>query len=420
VGCALRILLAIGCACGALTAPSTAQEPTAWLEVTEPRAERSTTSLPLLEVKGWASARERRRHDLVIVLDLSDSTVLSCGVDLDGDGLGAVTDPGFLRWLTAQPNLRGALVGRLRQVDLDDSILMAEIMAAEALIKRLDPLVFRIGIVTFSDSARIAAPLGSPRGQLLQALHEVRRGFYQELLGTNFYDAIRTAQTELGPSPTQNEEGPAFGEDRERSILFLSDGVPTLPLPAAWAPNYALVASRVAANAGIRLYSFALGQEAEEALEVYHQMASLSGGRFERITRPADAIARLRQVDLVGLEELRVVNRSNGKTARALRVFPDGSFDGFVELAEGENQLEFTATARDRGETSVIREVIRLPGSCENVGGQGAECERLRELLEELRRRTLETALWAEIESGRNFHRLEVEIQPERPRPPTR
>ena len=38
---------------------------------------------------------------------------------------------------------------------------------------------------------------------------------------------------------------------------------------------------------------------------------------------------------------------------------------------------------------------------------------------EELRRRTLEIALWAEVESGRNIHRLEIEIQPEPPRPPT-
>jgi hypothetical protein len=298
----LRGLLVIGLACGPLAAPSAAQEQKAWLEVTQPRAERSTTSLPLIEVKGWASARQRRRHDLVIVLDLSDSTVLSSGVDLDGDGSDAVTDPEFLSWLTEQPDVSGPLVARLREVDLDDSILMAEISAAEVLIKRLDPHVFRIGIVVFSDSARIVAPLGSPRDRLIKALREIRGGFYRDLRGTNFYAAIRTAHAELGPSPGEAKDGRASREDRERSILFLSDGVPTLPLPADWAPQYALYAARTAANAGIRLYSFALGQEAEEALEVYRQMATLSGGRFEKLTRPADAIARLRRVDLVGLE----------------------------------------------------------------------------------------------------------------------
>jgi hypothetical protein len=146
-------------------------------------------------------------------------------------------------------------------------------------------------------------------------------------------------------------------------------------------------------------------------------MATLSGGRFERITRPADAIARLRRIDLAGLVELRVVNRSNGSPARALRVFPDGSFDGFVELVPGENHLMFIAAARDGTELMVVREVTCSFHAGEEGGLEEFDRERLRELLEELRRRTLEIALWAEIESGRNLHRLEVEIEPERPRP---
>ena len=417
MGWVLRVLLVIGFAYEPLAVPSAAQEPKAWLEVTQPRAEQSSTPLPLIEVKGWASARQRRRHDLVIALDLSDSTVLSSGVDLDGDGTGAVTDPAFLDWLSEQPGVRRALVERLREVDLDDSILMAEISAAEFLIKRLNPHVFRIGVVVFSDNARIVAPLGSPHDGLIKALRETRRGFYRELLGTNFYDAIRTAHAELGPSPGEGGGGQSSREARERSILFLSDGVPTLPLPAAWAPNYALLSARIAANADIRLYSFALGQEPEEALEVYRDMATLSGGRFEKITRPADAIARLRRIDLAGLVELRVVNRSNGSPARALRVFPDGSFDGFVELVSGENHLVFIATARDGTELMVAREVTCSLDAGEEGGLEESDRERLRELLEELRRRTLEIALWAEIESGRNLHRLEVEIEPERPRP---
>jgi hypothetical protein len=410
----------IAFACGLLAAPSAAQERKAWLEVTQPRAERSTTSLPLIEVKGWAGARQGRGHDLVIVLDLSDSTILSSGVDLDGDGSGGGTDPGFLTWLSEQPGVHGALVERIREVDLDDSILMAEVTAAEALIKRLDPHVFRIGIVAFSDEAGVVAPLGSTRGHLVKVLRETRRDFYQDLSGTNFRDAIRTAHAELGPDPGDEEDCRASRQDRERSMLFLSDGVPTLPVHVDMAKDYALQAARDAGAACIRIYSFALGEEAEEALEVYRQVAKLSGGRFEKITRPAEVIARLRRVDLAGLEALRVVNRSNGNPARALRVFPDGSFDGFVELAPGENHLLFIATSREGRKTSVAREVIRLPDACANRDGQGAECERVRALLEELRRRTLEIALWAEVESGRNFHLLEVEIQPEPPRPPTR
>jgi hypothetical protein len=417
VGWVLRVLLVIGFTCGPLAESGAAQEREAWLEVTAPRDVRSSTSLALIEVKGWASARRKRAHDLVIVLDLSDSTVLSSGVDLDGDGSHGGTDPQLLGWLTEQPGARRALVERLREVDLDDSILMAEVSAAEALIERLDPRVFRIGIVVFSDSARIVAPLGSPRGRLTKALGEIRRSFFRDLRGTNFADALQIAQAELTPDPGKAGEGRSSRDDRERSILFLSDGAPTLPVHADRAQIHALQAARAAAAAGIRIYSFALGREAEEALEVYRRMAILSGGRFERIARPADAIARLRQVDLADLEELGVVNRTTGRPVRALRVFPDGSFDGFVELAPGKNHLVFMATARDGTQVSVGREVTRLHDA--GGEGQGTDRERTRALLEELRRRTQATALWAEVERGRSIQRLELQIRPEAP-PTTR
>jgi hypothetical protein len=420
VGWVLQVLLVIGFACGFLAEPGAAQEGQAWLEVTAPRDARSSTTLPLIEVKGRASARQRRGHDLAIVLDLSDSTVLSSGVDLDSDGVDGGTDPELLAWLTEQPGVRGALVDRLREVDLDDSILMAELSAAEALIQRLDPSVFRIGIVVFSDSARIVAPLGSPRGRLTSSLRDIRGSFFRDLRGTNFGDAIQTAHALLTPDPGESGDGRPSREIRERSILFLSDGAPTLPVHADRAQVHALQAARAAAAAGIRLYSFALGREAEEALEVYRRMAILSGGRFEKIARPADAITRLRRVDLADLNELRVVNRSSGRPARALRVFPDGSFDGFVELAPGENHVVFMATARDGAEVSVAREVTCLSDPSGNGDGEGPDRERIRALLQELRRRTRETALWAEVEKGRSAQRLELQITPEAPRPPDR
>jgi hypothetical protein len=407
----LCVLLLIGLAGGALADPSAAQEGMAWLEVTAPGGERTRTSLPLLEVKGRASARAGRGHDLVIALDLSDSTILPSGVDLDGDGPEARTDPerlADLARLADQAGVREALVARLRDVDLDDSILMAEVSAAEALIQRLDRRVFRIGILVFSDEARLVAPLGSPRGRLTGALREIRTSFFRELRGTNFAAAIELAHAELMPDAAVESDGGPSHPIRERSILLLSDGAPTLPVHANRAQKYALEAARAAAADGIRLYCFALGREAEEALEVYRRMAILSGGRFERISRPADAIARLRQVDLADLEELRVVNSTNGSPARALRIFPDGSFDGFVELDPGRNLLVFTATARNGSIASVAREVTRP-----RDGAGREDRERMEALLEELRRRTQETALWAEMEQGRDGQRRELRVEPE-------
>jgi hypothetical protein len=40
-------------------------------------------------VSGQAGARGLRVQDVVLAIDLSDSTVEPCGIDLDGDGEGA-------------------------------------------------------------------------------------------------------------------------------------------------------------------------------------------------------------------------------------------------------------------------------------------------------------------------------------------
>ena len=64
-------------------------------------------------------------------------------------------------------------------------------------------------------------------------------------------DAIQTAHAELIPDPGDAGDHRASREDRERSILFLSDGAPTLPVHADRAEAHALEAARAAAVAGI-------------------------------------------------------------------------------------------------------------------------------------------------------------------------
>src|SRR5262249_43478624 len=134
------------------------------------------------------------------------------------------------------------------------------------------------------------------------------------------------------------------------------------------------------------------------------------GGHFERIEKPGDAIARLRLVDLADLVALRVDNTSTGQPGRAVRTFPDGSFDAFVQLEPGENRIRVTATLGDGGEAKqerVVRYVASAPAT-------DAQREQQRALLEELRRRTREVELWAEVEKGRTQQLRELELEPER------
>jgi hypothetical protein len=378
-----------------------------WLRIEAPAAG-TTVRLPLVEVRGRATPYGAAAHDLALVIDVSDSTVLPSGWDVDGDGPRGRTSPALAARLAANPEL----AERMATEDLDDCILMAELAAARGLLDRIDLQRDRVALIAFSDRARILAPLGTPREGLEAALDDLGDGFEQWLGGTNFGDAIGAAQRALGA-----ENGPV-DDGRQRSILFLSDGAPTLPPYDDLARQHALWAANAAAAAGIRIHAFALGVPADpgEADGVFAALAARTGGRFERLTRAGDAIARLPRTDLVGLAEVRLRNATTGQPGRAVRVFPDGSFDGFVELAPGANRIGVEAVASDGSHRQDERTVVRAPAA------DDAETRaRLGDLLQELRRRTRETELWAQMERERRAPSIERELRvtpaPSKPAP---
>jgi hypothetical protein len=401
----------------ALAAALVAQDARAGsLALFAPPPAEAESALPLLEVRGHAGGRALHVHDIVIALDLSASAIEDSGRDLDGDGPEGRTSPALLARLAergADPITLKVLAAKR---DLEDSVLFAELLAAEALVERLDPRAFRVGAVTFSDRARVVAPLGSRGEALRHALARLREDFWRDLRGTHFGDAVRVSLGLLRPDPAQERPGgsavqAAAAGEREASILLLSDGAPTLPPHKGNAERAAVEAAQDAAVAGVRVYTFALGPEAEDALDIYRAMAATSGGRFERIEGPGDAIARLRQVDLADLRELRIENLTSGQPARALRTFPDGSFDGFVPLEVGVNRVRVTAVAQD-GSAEQLERAIRYRPASPDAPDAAELRARQEALLGELRRRTREVELWAEIERGRTVQLRELELDP--------
>jgi hypothetical protein len=259
------------------------------------------------------------------------------------------------------------------------------------------------------------APLGSRPAALRAAIGSLRREFWRELGGTNFAGAVAVALGELRPAEGAPGSGAlAAAPGRDRTLLLLSDGAPTRPVHGNRAQQASIEAAQDAALAGVRVYTFALGGEAEPALDIYRAMAATSGGRFERIARPADAIARLRRVDLADLAELRIENLTSGQPGRAVRTFPDGRFDAFVPLARGRNQLRVTAVSGD-GSQATLERVVSYRPEAEAGPEAAALAAQQRELLEELRRRTREMELWAEVERGRAVQLRELEIGVEQP-----
>lgn len=394
----LRALLLLALApCLLPAAPARADGGWLWIEAP---AEGAAVSLPLVELRGRAAPAGAAANDLVLAIDVSDSVLLPSGWDVDGDGPGGRSNPWWSEAYASDP----VLATRTREGDLDDSILMAEIAAARALLDRLDLTRDRVALVAFSDTAEVLTPLGSSRAALDAALDALPRDLKRWGRGTNYGDAITAAQLALGDEP----EALARGEDaaragRRRAILFLSDGEPTLPVGRDMPRQHALWSAGAAAAASIRIHAFALGESARPGLDVFAELAERTGGRFERLERAGDAIARLPQTDLVGLASLRVVNATTGRPARALRTFPDGKFDAFVELAPGKNRLRVEAEASDGATAQAERDVVR-----DEAHPNPAKAE---VLLEELRRRTVEVEAQAEMERTRRVRTIEIETE---------
>jgi hypothetical protein len=400
----LRRVLALAVSAVLLHADRAPAQEAARLRVDAPPAE-SSVSTALVEVRGQAAAREIAAHDVVIVLDLSESSLLASGWDVDGDGPSGTTDPALLARLAARPDFPPGVAARLAEADFDDSVLAAELAAARALIERLldGETRNRVGLVVFSDRARTVAPLGASRDTLDAALGALFESFHGELRGTNFGDAIGEAQIVLQPEVDGLSTGAPAG--RDQSILLLSDGTPTLPPHGDRARQHALYAAAAAAAAHVRVFPFELSRQAP-GRSVMAEIAERSGGRFERLERPGDAIARLRRTDLAGLAELRIVNRTTGAAARALRTFPDGSFDAFVELSPGANRIEIEARTNDGKRAVAERVVVREAAAAGVPDAQRTQ-------LDELRRRTRETELWVEIERERRAPKTELDLRVE-------
>ncbi len=394
---------------GLLAGPLPARADAPWLELDAPREPTSTVEGALIEIRGHGGERRGTGHDLVIAIDVSESTLADAGIDLDGDGPLGRTDPAMLDWLSGQ-EAGERLVRRFTTQDFEDTVLAAELMAAGALVDRLDPDRFRVALVAFAEDARVLAPLGAPRAQLAEAIGDLRQGFHLERKGTNFSAAVSRSHALLLPPPN-------VIDGRLRSIVFLTDGAPTRPVKGDRAERYALRSAMEAGIDGIRLFAFAIGPEAEAGLSVMEQMASWTSGRLESVSRPGRIVDRLRRLDLVGLAQMTVRNQTTGHDARALRTFPDGSFDGFVELAPGRNLLHFAARAED-GSLHALERVVhyRAPAVAAGPRNEGSADDEGDPLLEELRRRTAELEAWADAEARRDRaggQRRELELEVE-------
>ena len=339
-------------------------------------------------MRGWAGTGVRGSHDVVLVIDRTASTFDASGVDVDGDGLVGRRVEGFRH---------------LRVIsDPGDTIQAAQLMAARRLIEKLNPETTRMGIVTFARTEHVLARIGTPRDRLLAALDSLPAKPGPG--GTYFYGAL------IASIKVFEQATPDPAELRHRSIIFLSDGLPNRPSPPAAAAKAAVRASRHAAKAHIRIYAFALGPEVAAHPEVFLDMAKANGGELLLVEQPAEILDFVPHMSLTRLRGVEIDNLTTHKSGRAVRLFPDGTFDGYVSLVPGENLLRITIHGEGGG-TRTLEQVVRFERTADDTA---LARRQLQELLEQIRLRTLETQLAAEVRRKRDralARQLEIEIE---------
>ena len=305
-------------------------------------------------------AREAGRSgnvDIFLVIDVSGSTALYSGADL-GD---ADQPPESTVFPTPQISIGGFGLGGPPIRNPRNSVLAAEVAAARRLLLQLNHETTRVGVLSFSDRANLLQPLTHDFERVRKVLADVlRSGSYG---GTNMVEAIRLAISELMGFGTSERRTDAI-----KVQFLLTDGFPTLPIGESkrmTPEDVALTinAARLAGKAGIKVHVFALGEEALSYPRAAIGIAKESGGTYTPVVRPADALAVLENISVVGVDYVQVINQTIGQKATQLRLAADGFFSSAVPVTEGKNQIDVLARASDGGNARESITIYYQPGT---------------------------------------------------------
>jgi hypothetical protein len=295
----------------------------------------------LLSGKVASQAARSANVDIFLIVDVSGSTALYAGVDM-GDLAQLPDSSGFGR---PQISIGGFSLGQPPMRNLRNSVLAAEVAAARRLLLQLNSQSTRVGVLTFSEGAKIVQPLTNDFERVRRALDDIlRAGPYG---GTNMVEGIRTGISELMGFGTSEKK-----TDAVKVEFLLTDGFPTLPIGGSRRvtqedTDLAINAARLAGKAGIKVHVFALGEEALSYPRAAVGIAKESGGTYTPVSRPADVLAVVENISVVGVDYVQIVNQTLGQKATQLRLAADGFFSSAVPVAEGRNQIDVFARASD-------------------------------------------------------------------------
>jgi hypothetical protein len=353
----------------------------------------------------------------MLVIDISASTKVASGVDVDGDG-----HVGLNPQLELLPP--GAYAEDVLSTDPDDSVLAAQIAAARMLLENLDSRRVRVGLISFGgevdpQTGERLRPDQKDSWVEVPFTHDyerVRRALVGVLArgargATNFAAGVRLAITELAGLPGAQ----STPRDARKVVLFLTDGTPTLPIGKGNVADpgdveAAVNAARLAHKAGILINTYALGPGALNYPVALTEMARVTLGQYTPVQNPGDIVVLLQGVSFANIEDLVLTNLTTGDFSTDVQLAPDGAFSGFVPVREGMNRVRVTALASDGTRASVE---VDLEFKMAELSDRelALELDRIRERNKELQllleRRRIETF------REREKQRRELELRPE-------
>ena len=310
------------------------------LELLEPSSgTRIRRLVPLALLQGRIGRLLLFDSDVVIAIDQSNSTLLASGLDIDGDGKVGKTRS----WAK-----NGGGYGESKRrwtSDHGDTVLAAELALANVLVSGLSARGNRIGVLTYTDAVRVRSAVGNP--ELAHgALGRIRS--IVDWTGTNHSRALDIS-ADLLDSAARSSDG-----SRRRAVVLFSDGRPTVPNGEHWASTRALRTAEELATRGITVFTVALGEDQDA--DYMAELATASGGSPVSLADLRELAGGPGHPHMEPLE-LEIENLTAQDLARAVRTFPDGSFDAIVPLSEGENVLEVRALFVD-GRRASARSVV--------------------------------------------------------------
>jgi hypothetical protein len=138
------------------------------------------------------------------------------------------------------------------------------------------------------------------------------------------------------------------------------------------------------------------------------EISRITLGTFTPVRNPGDVITYLQDVSFSSVYDVTLTNLTTSEVAEEVRLFPDGTFSGFLPVREGINRVRVTAMAADGSEGSVEFD-LEFEVSGLTKGELELELERIREQNRKLELTLERDRIEAEIDEQQKTLKIEAE-----------